>query len=221
MTLDGRCLVMLLTIGTFIIIDKELTEGSEKYKSKVIDIAEDYVMVDYPTNMESGKTAFFVDGTQLLVNFTDKHKMSYAYRTEVRGRMMKGVPMLKLSYPGDEQLIKIQRREFVRVDTAIDVAVMKNGEKSQYVAEDISAGGIALRLPESPSFQAEDTLSLVIVLPFMNKEIKYVHVDATVIRIWEKSGQKIASLQFGDVSMEDRQRIVRFSFEKQLEMRNR
>ena len=37
--------------------------------------------------------------------------------------------MLKLSYPGDDQLIKIQRREFVRVDTAIDVAVLKDGNK--------------------------------------------------------------------------------------------
>lgn len=212
---------MLLAIGTMIMIDKELTADSEKYKSKVIDIADDYIMIDYPTHVETGKTAFFVDGTQLLVNFIDKDKMSYAYRTEVRGRMMKGIPMLKLSYPGDEQLIKIQRREFVRVDTAIDVAVLKDGEKSQYVAEDISAGGIALRLHEFPSFRPEDILSLVIVLPFMNKEIKYIHVDAKVIRIWEKTGRKIASLQFGDVSMEDRQRIVRFSFEKQLEMRNK
>ncbi|MHA6259620.1 flagellar brake protein [Sporosarcina sp. CAU 1771] len=212
---------MLLTIGTIIIIDKDFTGESEKYKSKVIDIADDHVMIDYPTHMETGKTAFFIDGTKLLVNFTDKRKMSYAYRSEVSGRMMQEVPMLKLTYPGDDQLIKIQRREFVRVDTAIDVAVFNGQEKSQYIAEDISAGGIALRVPESPPFETNATLSLVIVLPFMNKEIKYIYVDATVVRIWEKSGRKIASLQFEDVSMEDRQRIVRFSFEKQLEMRNK
>ena len=122
--------VVLLTIGTIIIIDKDFTKDSEKYKSKVIDIAENHVMIDYPTHIETGKTAFFVDGTQLLVTFTDSNKISYAFRTEVSGRMMKGVPMLKLSYPGDDQLIKIQRREFVRVDTAIDVAVLKDGEKT-------------------------------------------------------------------------------------------
>ena len=39
-------------------------------------------------------------------------------------------------------------------------------------------------------------LSLTIVLPFMNNEIKYVKADARVIRIWEKDGRLIASLQF-------------------------
>ena len=119
---------MLLTIGTIIIIDKDFTKDSEKYKSKVIDIADNHVMVDYPTHIKTGKTAFFVDGTQLVVTFTDSNKISFAFRTEVSGRMMKGVPMLKLSYPGDDQIIKIQRREFVRVDSAIDVAVLKDGE---------------------------------------------------------------------------------------------
>ena len=94
-------------------------------------------------------------------------------------------------------------------------------KRPQYVAEDISAGGIALNLPNKPSFHEKDTLSLVIVLPFMNNEIKYIRVDATVVRIWEKSGRTIASLKFGDVRVDDQQRIVRFSFERQLEMRNK
>ena len=93
--------------------------------------------------------------------------------------------------------------------------------KTQYVAEDISAGGIALNLSNKPSFNEKDTLSLVIVLPFMNNEIKYIRVDATVVRIWEKSGRTIASLKFGDVRVDDRQRIVRFCFERQLEIRNK
>ena len=53
--------------------------------------------------------------------------------------------MLKLSYPGDDQLIKIQRREFVRVDTAIDVAVLKDGRLvPSMLLRILSAGGIAL-----------------------------------------------------------------------------
>ena len=65
---------MLLTIGTIIIIDKDFTKDSEKYKSKVIDIGEDYVMIDYPTHIKTGKTAFFMDGTQLLVTFMDRYE---------------------------------------------------------------------------------------------------------------------------------------------------
>ena len=118
---------MLLSIGTIIVIDKDFTKDSEKFKSKVVDIGDGFIMIDYPTHIETGRTAFFMDGTQLHVTFTDSMKMSYAFRTEVGGRLNKGIPMLKLSYPGDEQLIKIQRREFVRVESAIDIAVEKDG----------------------------------------------------------------------------------------------
>lgn len=212
---------MLLSIGTIIVIDTDFTKDSEKYKSKVIDMGDGFVMIDYPTHIETGKTAFFLDGTQLLVSFIDNMKMSYAFRTEVGGRLNKGIPMLKLSYPGDEQLIKIQRREFVRVETAIDIAVEKDGQYSQFVAEDLSAGGVALNLPGKVSFVEEDIVALTIVLPFMNKEIKYVKANAKIARIWEKDGRRIASLQFKDIEPIECQYIIRFCFERQLQERNR
>ncbi|WP_203246447.1 flagellar brake protein [Sporosarcina beigongshangi] len=212
---------MLLSIGTIIVIDTDFTKDSEKYKSKVIDMGDGFIMIDYPTQIKTGKTAFFLDGTQLLVTFVDAKKISYAFRTEVGGRLNRGVPMLKLSYPGDEELIKVQRREFVRVETAIDIAVEQDGKFSHFVAEDLSAGGVALNLPKSVPFAAEDVVALTIVLPFENKEIKYVKVHAKVARIWEKDGRRIASLQFEDIKQMESQNIIRFCFERQLKMRNR
>lgn len=211
---------MLLQVGTAVIIDKDFTKDSEKYRSKVIDAGDDFVMIDYPIEIETGKTVFFMDGTQLLVSFTDKLKMSYAFKTEVCGRKLEGVPMLKLSYQGDSGLIKIQRREFVRVETAIDVAVEKDGDHVQLVAEDISAGGIALNITKEMFIQSEDALSLLIVLPFANREMEYIKVEGQVIRTWEKEGVTIASVNFLAINPLDRQRIVRFCFERQLQMRN-
>ena len=124
----------------------------------MIDSGEGFVMIDYPTHIETGQTAFFMDGTQLLVSFTDNLKISFAFETEVSGRLNKGVPMLKLAYPGNDRLVKIQRREFVRVETAIDVAVKKDGLTTQLVAGDISAGGIAINLPNPVLFVEEETV---------------------------------------------------------------
>jgi c-di-GMP-binding flagellar brake protein YcgR len=218
--MDGGCLGMLLSIGTIIVLDKDFTKDSEKFKSKVVDMSEGAVMIDYPTHIETGKTAFFMDGTQLHVTFSDSKKMSYAFSTEVRGRLNKGIPMLKLSYPGDNQLLKIQRREFVRVESAIDIAVRKDGRSSQYVAADLSAGGVALILPNQDVFKNGELLSLIIVLPFMNREIKYVTADARVIRVWEKDGRIIASLEFEKINQIERQYVIRFCFERQLQMRD-
>lgn len=211
---------MLLQVGTIVVIDKDFIKDSEKYRSKVIDSGEDYVMIDYPTEIDTGKTVFFMDGTQLLVSFTDQLKMSYAFKTEVQGRQLKGVPMLKLSYQGDNQLIKVQRREFVRVETAVDVAIEKDGESFQLVAEDISAGGISLNIAKSAFLESGDVVPLLIVLPFVKHEIKYVKARGQVIRTWEDAGRVIASVKFKEIDAHDRQHIVRFSFERQLQIRN-
>lgn len=212
---------MLLSVGTIIVIDKEHTEDSEKFKSKVVDIGDGFVMIDYPTHIETGRTAFIIDGTVLLVSFIDSLKMSYAFKTEVCGRLNRGIPMLKLTYPGDDQLIKIQRREYVRVETALDVAVRTEIGFSQLTAADLSAGGIALNIPGTPPFNEDDLLPMTIVLPFANTDIRYVKVGGRVIRIWEKDGRQIASIQFEEIEAVDRQYIIRFCFERQLEVRNR
>src|SRR5690625_1543842 len=135
---------MKLKVGTVVILEKKFTDDDSKYRSKIIDSGDDFVMIDYPTHIKTGKTDFFMDGTELFVTFTDESKMSYAFRAEIRGRRIQGVPMLKLAFLGDGGFIKIQRREFVRVETMIDVAVEVEGEVLQLVSEDISAGGIAI-----------------------------------------------------------------------------
>ncbi len=211
---------MKLEIGTVLIIGVDFTKESETYKSKVIDLGDDYVMIDYPTDVKTGKTAFLMDGTRLLISFSDKKKMSFAFKTEVLGRAVQGVPMLKVSYQGDDQLIKIQRREFVRVDTSIDVSIEKEGDRIQLVAEDISAGGIAINISKTDIIDTGDELSILIVLPFTNHEIKYIDTFGKVVRTWEDHGRKIASVKFDEVNPIDRQRIVRFCFERQLQKRN-
>lgn len=213
-------LSMKLKLGTFLVLDKDLTENSEKYKSRVIDSGEGFVMIDYPTHIETGKTAFFMDGTELHVSFTDELKMSYVFDTEVSGRLNKGVPMIRLTYPGDDKLVKIQRREFVRVEVNIDVAVTSEGVTTQLVGEDISAGGIAITLKKSTVFHEGETLELLIVLPSVEGETKYIKAKGDIIRIWEKSERIIASVEFIEIREDDRQRITRYCFERQLQMRN-
>lgn len=210
---------MKLALGTSITIDKDYTEEGEKFKSRVVDTGKDCVMIDYPTHLETGRTAFFIDGTQLLVSFVDELKMAYVFKTEVMGRLNRGIPMLQLSYPGDLELIKIQRREFVRVDSPLDVAVDKDGIVHQLVAEDISAGGMAVNLAKS-NFEEDDIVRLTIVLPYANNSIRYVRVNARIVRIWEKDGRRIASLQFDQIDPESRQQVIRLCFERQLKKRN-
>lgn len=212
---------MKLTIGTVLTLEKDYTEESEKFKCRVVDIEDDeHFMMDYPINMATGKTAFFIDGTQLLITFVDDYKMSYAFRTEVHSRVNRTIPMLKLKYPGDKQLIKIQRREFVRVDTSLDVALQADASSVQLVSVDLSAGGLAVNMKDHDYFTPNDEVKLMIVLFFSKKEIKYVTCTARVVRNWESEKRRLTSFTFKEIDDKDRQHIIRYCFERQLELRN-
>jgi len=210
---------MEIKLGTNFVLEpvNSKTEQVEKFKCKIVEQQGDALFIDYPVNIETKKTAFLLDGTQLRVSFQTETKDSYVFNTEVLGRRSGEIPMILLSCPPDEDFIKIQRREYVRVDTPVDIAIHYNDHFYQYVTSDISAGGIALKLNNrAVPFQEKDIVKLTIVLPFSNGEIQYVHTNATIVRIFEKDYLKIASIQFQDTADFDKQLIVRFCFERQL-----
>lgn len=214
---------VILKIGTAIqmIKENEKTEEIEEYKSRVIDIGEDHIMIDYPSNIETGKTVFLMDETELLITFTDELKMSYRFHTRVQGRRLAGIPMLQISYVGDDKLIKVQRREFVRVDVSVDVAVEKDADILRLVTTDLSAGGLAVNLSTADLLQEDDLVSLLIVLPFAQREIEYIRVKARVVRVFERDQRHIASLEFIELPGKERRNIIQFCFERQLQMKKK
>lgn len=212
---------MELKVGTILILEPMFTEGYEKFRCKVVEQEEGVIFIDYPVNTLTKKTAFLLDGSQFRVTFNNEIKQSYVFKTEVLGRKVKNIPMIMLSCPPTEEFIKIQRREFVRVETAVDVAVENNDEFQQFVTEDISAGGLLLNITSGANFREGDTVNLLIVLPFSNGEICYVQTESLVVKIFERDSRSYASIQFSGTDDIDKQHIVRFCFERQLQKRKK
>ncbi|MEK4228996.1 flagellar brake protein [Solibacillus sp. FSL H8-0538] len=212
---------MELKIGTLLTLEPTYTERIEKFRCKVVEQEENVIYIDYPTNVMTKKTAFLVDGAQFRVSFHTEDKQSFAFNTEVLGRRAGNIPMILLACPPEEEFIKIQRREYVRVETPVDIALEHNGRFYQFVAEDISAGGTALHLKSLVDFKDGDYVRLMIVLPFSNGDMRYVQTDAVIIRIFERDEAHIASVQFTDTDELDKQHIVRFCFERQLIIRKK
>lgn len=215
---------MNLTIGTTLFLEPTYTERVERFRCRVVEMTDEHLFIDYPVNTVTKKTAFLVDGTQFRGTFTDDKKISFAFNTEVIGRRGGNVPTIILKRPQTpEEFIKIQRREYVRVETPVDVAVttMEDMRHQQFVTEDISAGGVALKLREKPSFNEAEEITVTLVLPFVSGEICYITTEAIVVRIFERDALKLASIQFTDTDDVDKQHLVRFCFERQLEARKR
>ena len=212
---------MEIKIGTMLILEPTYTERVEKFRCKVVEQKDGVIYIDYPINTITKKTAFLIDGAQFRVTFNDESKQSFAFSTEILGRKKGNIPMIRLSCPPKDEFIKIQRREFVRVETPVDVALEYDNRFIQLVAEDISAGGVLLPLREAINFKEGDTVRLTIVLPYTNNEIRYVQTDALVVTIFERKNRILASLQFTDTDDMDKQYIVRFCFERQLQIRKK
>lgn len=212
---------MKIKLGTNLVLEPSFAETVEKYRCKVVDLDENFVYIDYPIDTKTNKTAFLVDGTQLRASYVEEAKSAFAFQTEILGRRKGQIPMLKLSYPGDSEIIKIQRRDFVRVTNSIDISIQFEEEKYQFVTDDISAGGVAVILNREVKFKDGDEISLLIPLAYNNGDIKYVTTTASVVRIWDRDHQKLASIQFLDTDDLDKQLIVRYCFERQLSLRKK
>lgn len=207
---------MEIKIGTHLQLEPTYTERVEKFRCKVVEQQDHILYIDYPINMATKKTAFLIDGSEFRATFRTEDKQSFAFNTEVIGRKAGNIPMIMLHCPKPEEFIKIQRREYVRVETPVDIAVQFNDYKYQLVTVDISAGGLAVILKGEVAFNDGDEVKLTIVLPFANGDVKYVITNATVVRIFEKDDKRIATIQLTDTDDVDQQHIVRFCFERQL-----
>lgn len=212
---------MKIKIGSNLILEPTFVEKVEKYRCKVVDLHEQFVYIDYPIDMKTNRTVFLIDGMQLQASFVEEDISAFTFQTEVLGKRNGQIPMIKLSYPGDSEIIKIQRRDFVRINSGLDISIQFGDERYQFVTDDISAGGSAVILNREVKFTEGDEISLLIPLAFNNGDIKYVTTTAAVVRIWDRGQQRIASIQFTDTDDLDKQQIVRYCFERQLSLRKK
>ncbi|UOQ93598.1 flagellar brake domain-containing protein [Halobacillus shinanisalinarum] len=218
----------LIKVGTPIIL--ELYEHSQNepecYKCKLVDDTEEYIYIDYPVKMDSGKTAFFFEGTEFYVSFVGEDESVYRFKTEVVARKKMNIPVLVLTFPGRDELVRIQRRKYVRVESSLDVAVSGEGcsmTSFTSVTKDLSGGGAAILFPQSHGLTQNQEIEIVLVLPMNSGENRYVETKAKIIRIGtvDNNHRVNASVEFINITEKHRQSIVQYCFEQQMYMRKR
>ncbi|WP_026584974.1 flagellar brake protein [Bacillus sp. J33] len=215
----------MVNIGDVLLLELKYSNKSEKYKCRLVERKDNNLYIDYPINLETKKTVFLLEGTQVKATFLGDDGSVYLFESEVLGRVNLKIPMMIISYPGSENLMKVQRRQYVRIETAVDVAVHpENEEFAPFVSvtDDISAGGAAIIGGVVCPLRENMRISAYFVLPMQNGEIYYLKFKSRVIRISEiNDGRSLISIQFMDVCPQDRQQLLRFCFDRQLAMKKK
>ncbi|SRR5690554_2966063 len=211
-------------------IGMHLTVGAYKYnyRTKILELSNNKLYISYPVNENTGKTAYFIDINKVIVSFVSEEGNVYKFEALILGRKtINNVPVLIIERPPETEYVKVQRRDYFRVDLNLDVIITpKNHSERQLITttKDISGGGFAAYGSGKESmYKPHDEVTVLIVLPFNANDYYYVKAKAEVRRIIYEDNERGGILTFKFTQIDDytRDKIIKFCFDKQLENRKK
>lgn len=217
-----------MKIGSFLTLEIKQVDKKriEKFRCKIIEKNEYYLFIDYPINEHTKKTSFLPKGTYLTATYVGSDQSVYSFHSQIVAKVKFNIPALAISLPEKSKIIRIQRREHVRIETAIDISVHSSDNVTftpfVSVTADISGGGVSIILPNKVTLSENAILDIWLVLPMQSKMYQYVYAQTEVIRLKSTAaGVNKASLKFVSIAPQARQQIIQYGFEKQLEARKK
>lgn len=219
---------MLPEIGQelFLQID-EGNDASTNYKSKVIDMTDEYISIFLPTQQNSGHTRVFRPGTRIEISHFGKDGSKYVFPSVILENINDRIPFVRVSVPAKEEIIRKQRRNFLRVPAYADVALKLVEPRDREIhfvtkTEDVSGGGIAIKYPATYDIRIDDQFEVWMALP-CSKDVLQANFIAKVVRIIDqkKPGKKLAPLEIINISQKDQQNIMKYCFECEIDLRKK
>lgn len=219
-----------LKIGEFIYMQQKLLQHNEPiiYKARIADLSEHSITIEMPL-AENGKYGFFLEGSELIAWYDANDGSRYDFECSVLGRKKETVPLTLLSVPEIDSIQRTQRRNFIRVPCYEEIAIhpLNNGLKfTSFLAKvvDISGGGIAFSLLEKTKLEEGTEFKWWLSLNLKSGPVLHPTGTGRLVRIIEPSEKGLPykySVQFGNLLEPDRQKIMRFCFERQLEIKRK
>lgn len=206
------------------IASSDEAEAAQEYRSRIADESEDSLLIEYPLNDKTGRLKRLFLGDELSVYFLSAEGVKHYFDSHVIGFKEDGaVRLVKLLRPDPDKMTKVQRRSFLRVPAELELAV-KIGSHERFVCrtDDVGGGGISFICDGKWGISSENVLECWLLVPYKNGTIEHVSFTGEVIRVNVlETGRKQAMIKFLSITDSERQKIIRYCFEKQLEYRNR
>lgn len=205
----------------FISLDKS---SNFTLKARVADISEEKLAIELPIDKDSGRLKIIPPGTTIKVWYAFDDYGQYVFETEVIEFKKGHVPLLILNQP--QHFERMQRRDYLRVSASLEasIKVIDNKEKQLgwHVVRtiDISGGGMQFLLPNF-KINLEQQIKGWIAIPFKNGSIEHVNFNGKVTRVNQPNNNSriyLISIKFIDMHENTRGKIVRYCYEKQVEI---
>lgn len=211
---------MLPSVNDMLYILPSSSQDRIEYKARVSELDEEHIWIEIPLQEKTGKYGLFPEGEMIEVTFNTQDGTKGLFLTKVSGKRDDGIRMLSILKPNPDHVSKMQRRSFLRVDAKLEVAVRtENGTRIVVHSEDISGGGASIIVENKWALQQGQHLECWAVIPQKNEELEYITFVAEIVRVQERNDKySVIMLKFTDIQETAQQKIVRFCFDRQLQI---
>ncbi|QTH44826.1 flagellar brake domain-containing protein [Cohnella sp. LGH] len=214
---------MLPKINQMMYIQTESEPDSESVtlRSRVADVDDRNIYIEIPLNEKNRRLYRTSVGEQLLVYYFTQDGVKHLFNSSVQGFRKEAVSLVAIRKPDPEQITKDQRRSYLRVETNLEIGV-KLGDKLRFVAvtEDLGGGGASFLCERRWPIEPNVTLSCWLLLSYRGGSISHAKFEGEVVRVLPVEPDKnLVMLRFADITESDQQKIIRYCFERQLELR--
>jgi c-di-GMP-binding flagellar brake protein YcgR len=202
-------------------IDEE--EAKEELKARIADVLDEHILIEIPIRAKTGKLKRLYAGDEISAYYLTEGGVKNFFVTSVLGFREDVLKLVVIKKPELEAITKVQRRNFLRVPAELEIAV-KISEHIQFMGmtDDVGGGGISFLCDKIVPIQVNNIASCWLLVPFKNGKVDHVPFKAELVRIKPTDNDLvIVMLRFIDISDRDRQKIIRYCFERQLDFRKK
>ena len=198
-------------------IELEVMEGAYqgKYRTKIEEIGNRIISIGVP--LVEGQFIPLHEGTSLRVIFTDDIA-AYSFSSRIVKRITEPIPTFYIEYP--QKIKKIQRRQYVRVPVVQELSYRiveeeELSEEKKGFMKDLSGGGLLMAASEDLPPQTKIKIKTIIGATEM--ELPGITLRSTK----DNDSTYLISVKFTDISERTRDRIIKYIFDIQREMRRK
>jgi c-di-GMP-binding flagellar brake protein YcgR len=202
--------------------------GSQPFKSRIADLQGDIASIELPISEKTGRTGLFPIGSVCDVWYIGEDGARYEFRAEIVGRQSEQIPLLLMKLPPKEHVKRTQRRNYMRINTSVEIAVKTEDKIRNYHflarTESLSGGGLSFACEEKYRFKEGDRLHIWLSLPSKTGSVAHAFAVMEIVRIRQPEEPDKPQLIYGKfvrINESDRAKIVRACYERQLELRKK
>ncbi|MFC4808466.1 flagellar brake protein [Paenibacillus sp. GCM10023250] len=214
---------MLPTINQFLylqVASSDEEEAALEYKSRIADSSADELLIDVPILEGTGRYKRLYLGDEISAYYMTQEGVKHYFNSHVLGFREDAVRLVRIRKPEPDSVTKVQRRHFLRVAAELEIAITLSGSvRFIGVTDDVGGGGVSFMADAKWPIKPGTELDCWLLVPYRNGSVDHAQFKAEVIRVKLENGKRQIMAKFAKIADSERQRIIRFCFERQLDFR--